>query len=172
MQAVFKNIIPVFILLSFFACKSKQEENAYHLPDWSSRLAAIPQADSLKTKRAYLPVYPQIYEISEKRKIDLAATVSIRNTDISNTIYLGKIDYYNTEGKLIRKYIDKPVYIKPLETIEIIIKSTDNEGGTGANFIFEWLGNEKASKPLFEAVMLTTSGQQGISFTCRAVEIN
>ena len=171
MQPVFKNFIPVFFLLMSLGCKNERQEITYHLPDWSSRLAVPAQTDSLKARRAYLPVYAQIYEISEKRKIDLAATISIRNTDISNTIYLSKIDYYNTEGKLIRKYIDKPVYLKPLETIEIIIKSADNEGGSGANFIFEWMGKAEASKPLFEAVMLSTSGQQGISFTCRAVDI-
>ncbi|MGZ4057312.1 MAG: DUF3124 domain-containing protein [Bacteroidia bacterium] len=77
------------------------------------------------------------------------------------------MDYYNTTGHLIRKYLDFPIYIKPLETLEIIINTNDNEGGTGANFVFEWLSTKTISKPLFESVMISTREQQGIAFTCR-----
>jgi len=159
------------LLLFFFSCRVDNGVG-YHQPDWSVRKVQKLQIDSLLKSKTYLPVYAQIYEMTEERKVDLAATISIRNTDTKDTVYLNKIDYYNTEGHLIRKYIDAPVYLKPAETIEIIIKSEDNEGGTGANFIFEWFASKKNSKPLFEAVMISTSGQQGISFSSRGVDLN
>lgn len=170
-----KNLIlytfPLFFLF-LSGCKSGGSKVKYAAPDWNARKIKTGSLDSLKTTRTYLPVYAQIYHNSGEEKVDLAVTISIRNTDINENIFFKKIDYYNTEGKLIRKYLDAPIYIKPAETIEIIIKSSDNEGGTGANFVFEWAGTNKTSKPLFESVMISTMGQQGIAFTCRGVDLN
>lgn len=162
----------VFCLFLFFSCSKEKEPLDYDLPDWSARKVRIEKLDSLKTGETYLPVYAQIYELSGERKVDLTATISIRNTDVTDTVYLKRIDYYNTAGSLIRHYLDAPIFVKPAETIEIIIKGSDNDGGTGANFIFEWFAPKNTSNPYFESVMISTSGQQGISFTCRGVELN
>lgn len=59
----------------------------------------------------------------------------------------------------------------PLETVEIVVDETDVEGGTGANFIFEWSKKDSTPEPLFEAVMISTSGQQGLSFTSTGIRI-
>lgn len=155
----------------FTACKEKEMKNNYHVPDWSARKATLSNKDSLAFHKTYLPVYAQIYHISHETKVNLAATISIRNTDTEKKLFLKSINYFNTEGKLIRKYITEAVELKPCETIEIVIGANDNDGGTGANFIFEW-ASQDASKPLFESVMITTAGQQGIAFTCRGVDID
>jgi hypothetical protein len=42
--------------------------------------------------------------------------------------------YYNTQGTLLRSYFEHPIYLAPLETVEIVIDEGDREGGTGANF--------------------------------------
>jgi hypothetical protein len=160
-------LIPVFFL---FGCRQHPVES-YSIPDWSSRKMEGNANNLHKKSRTYLPVYSQVYTISEERKEDLAATVSIRNTDLKDLIYLSKVDYYNTEGHLIRRYLNSPIFVKPMETIEIVIETFDNEGGTGANFIFEWQKGDSTSKPLFEAVMISTAGQQGISFTTRGVDV-
>ena len=52
-----------------------------------------------------------------------------------------------------------------------MIDEVDKEGGTGANFLFEWKLNKKANEPFFEAVMISTSGQQGLSFTTQGRRI-
>jgi hypothetical protein len=80
-------------------------------------------------------------------------------------------DYYNTYGDKIRQYLRQPVFLQPMETIEIIIEEEDKEGGSGANFIFDWAMVNEKNPPLFEAVMISTSGQQGLSFTTRGVDI-
>jgi 5,10-methenyltetrahydromethanopterin hydrogenase len=82
-----------------------------------------------------------------------------------------KADYINTIGENIRQYIKKPIYLKPLETIEIVINEQDIEGGSGANFIFDWTMKNEKNPPLFEAVMISTYGQQGLSFTTRGVPV-
>ena len=58
-----------------------------------------------------------------------------------------------------------------MQTIEIVIDENDIEGGTGANFIFDWLATKSTHAPYFEAVMISTSGQQGLSFTTKGVDL-
>lgn len=157
------------ITLLFLSCKNETKYE-YLIPDWTTRKIER-KIDSLNSHRTYLPLYAQIYQRSQDIKVDLTVTVSIRNTDVHNRIFLKSIDYYNTQGKLIRKYLDWPVFVNPCETIEIILPSNDNEGGTGANFDFEWLAPQTSSTPVFESIMISTQGQQGIAFTCRGVDI-
>jgi hypothetical protein len=64
----------------------------------------------------------------------LTATISISNIDPSQTIYILKGDYYNTDGEIQNSYIDKTVEIDPLKTINIVFDRMDKRGGTGANF--------------------------------------
>ena len=58
-----------------------------------------------------------------------------------------------------------------METIEIIIEEKDSEGGSGANFVFDWAMKNDTNPPLIEAVMISTYGQQGLSFTTRGVRV-
>jgi hypothetical protein len=97
--------------------------------------------------------------------------VSLRNTSDTDTIYITNASYYDTHGKLVRTYFDNAIYLSPLETTEIVIDEKDVTGGTGSNFIFEWSMPAGASEPLFEGVMSSTMGQQGLSFTTQGKRI-
>lgn len=85
--------------------------------------------------------------------------------DESKELFITKAEYFNTSGTSLYNYVPKPIVVKPLETINIIINETDESGGTGANFIFDWSIQKESVEPLFEAVMISTKGQQGLSFT-------
>jgi hypothetical protein len=117
----------------------------------------------------YLAVYSDIYDLTEESTHLLTATISIRNTNDKDSIFITRADYFNTKGKMVRSYINNPVYLTPLETIEIIIPRRDTLGGSGAKFIFEWAIPDKKHEPLFESVMIWTTGNQGISFTSRGI---
>lgn len=167
----FLSLLITFAFLNSCDLSKKETTPAFHQPDWNSRtLKANGNTDSMKKMQTYLPVYAQIYQVSQERRVNMTATISLRNTDTNDTLFVEQINYYNTEGKLIRKYIDKTVFVKPMETVEIIINSADNEGGTGANFIFDWYTKKETAHPLFESVMVSTEGQQGISFSARGVD--
>ncbi len=56
-----------------------------------------------------------------------------------------------------------------METLEIVVSEDDKEGGSGANFIFDWSVKQDGLIPFFEAVMISTSGQQGVSFTTHGI---
>ncbi len=113
----------------------------------------------------YVPIYSEVFYGDAGKTIELAATLSIHNTDLENLITLKNINFHNTKGDLLKKFISKPVQLQPLETVNFIINEKDKSGGTGANFIVEWSTQKHVSSPIIEAIMITTQMNQGISFT-------
>jgi len=160
-----KNLYFLFAIIIFSACQTTAEISSIDPVNWEKRIASFNSNDSLVSGTTYLSIYSQIYSLTEHKTHNLTAMVSLRNTSIFDTIYILKADYFDTKGKRIRSYFDKPIYLSPLETVEIIIDELDTSGGTGANFIFDWSIPNKSSEPLFEGVMSSTMGQQGLSFT-------
>ncbi|MFD1062088.1 DUF3124 domain-containing protein [Winogradskyella litorisediminis] len=136
--------------------------------NWSKRTVKISSKDSLIFGKSYLSVYSQIYSNTEHRTHNLTSMISMRNTSEFDTIYLLRAEYYDTFGNSIRKYFDSPIYLAPMETTEIIIDELDISGGTGSNFILEWKIPKNCPEPLFEGIMTSTMGQQGLSFTTQA----
>jgi hypothetical protein len=55
------------------------------------------------------------------------------------------VRYYNTEGKLIKQYLERPVELSPLASTNFIVERTDTSGGSGANFIVEWIAEKDVS---------------------------
>lgn len=166
MKRGFKCILMVFMVLMLYASCAPEKNEQLPLPklDWSGKTTSLPVSDSLKYGKTYLSVYSQIYSYTEHTALDLTATVSIRNTSELDAVYLVKADYYDTAGNLIQSYVEDPIRVNQMETLEIVIAEVDKKGGTGANFIFEWAAKPKTSSPIFEAVMISTYGQQGLSF--------
>lgn len=167
-----KHIIPLLIIGLLLNSCDKKETSSINPENWKKRTVNYTLSDSLESGTTYLSVYSQIYSMTEHRTHNLTATISMRNTNRSDTIFIQKAEYYNTKGELIRTYFDKPIFITPLETVEIVIDQTDQEGGSGANFIFEWKIKQNSNEPFFESVMISTSGQQGISFTTQGKKID
>ena len=141
------------------------------LPDWSAHKATPAMLAGLDTGRTYLSVYSSIYSLSEHKTHDLTATVSMRNVHPTDTVYLTQADYFNTDGDLVKHYLQFPILIEPLETLEIVINERDRTGGTGATFIVHWSADSTIPPPYFEAVMISTPGSQGLSFTTKGVPI-
>lgn len=168
-----KKIITLLIVLfCFYSCNDVLGKEEYEKVNWNAREATIKPSDSLEVGKSYLSVYSQIYSYSQHKTYNLTAMISIRNTSAKDTIYLSKVDYYDTHGTLLKTYIDKPAYLTPMETIDIIINEVDDAGGTGGNFIFDWKTPKNCPEPIFEGVMTSTSGQQGLSFLTQAKRID
>lgn len=119
----------------------------------------------------YVPAYSHIYSGDRERPFLLTVTLSIRNIDPNHEIKLTKVDYYETQGKLLKPIIDKSINIGPLESIRYVIPEKDRSGGSGANFIVEWKSDKAVNPPIVETIMIGTQYQQGISFTSRGQEI-
>ncbi|GHB63835.1 DUF3124 domain-containing protein [Persicitalea jodogahamensis] len=166
-----KKIKLTWFILSVLAISCEQEEQStvskqrdIHQEDWSKRAANISETDSLIFGKTYLSVYSEMYSFSQKQKYSLTGMISLRNVSETDTIYLLRADYYDTAGSRIRGYFKSPVYLRPMETVEIVIAHKDIEGGTGSNFLFEWKTPPNCPEPLFEGVMNSMQGSKGVAF--------
>jgi len=124
-----------------------------------------------KGQTIYVPAYSHIYIGNRERPFLLTITVSIRNVDPKNSVKVTTVDYYETQGNLLKKFLDSSVVLKPLESIRYVIPQRDKTGGSGANFIVEWKSDNFVNPPIVETVMIGAESQQGISFTSRGQPI-
>lgn len=106
----------------------------------------------------YVPVYSHIYIGNRKKPFPLTATLSIRNIDPKYRIKITAVDYYGSQGKLLKKYVDKPATLNPLESLEYIIAEKEERGGAGANFIVKWKSDQLVNSPIVESVMVEHRG--------------
>ena len=125
-----------------------------------------------KGQTIYVPAYSHIYSGNRERPFLLTITVSIRNIDPKHPIQIIAVDYYKTQGNLLKKYIDQPAALAPLGSLRYIVPEGDTTGGSGANFMVEWKSDQAVNPPIVEAVMIGTQSQQGISFTSRGQVIH
>ena len=121
-------------------------------------------AETALGERVYVPIYSHIYFRNSSRDIDLAATLSIRNTDDAAPIRVTAVRYYDSEGALVRRYIDAPRLVGPMASTDFLVEQQDDTGGAGANFIVEWQADRAVTPPVIEAVMIGAASSQGISF--------
>jgi Protein of unknown function (DUF3124) len=124
-----------------------------------------------KGQTIYVAAYSHIYHGDHEQPFNLTITLSVRNTDMENQITLSSIDYYDTDGKFIKKYMDNEVKLAPLASTRYVVKESDKSGGSGANFMVTWKSEKKVTPPIVETIMISTSTQQGISFSSRGVVI-
>ncbi len=162
----------LFLFGMVTSCEEHKEISSYNPNHWEDHYAEIPTTDSLTSGKTYLSIYSHIYSFSLEKSHNLTAMVSLRNVSDTDIIYISTAKYYNTKGEMIRNYFAKPIQLKPLETVEIVIDETDEHGGSGANFIFEWSANPKTPEPLFEAIMTSLRESQGLSFTTQGRRID
>lgn len=161
-----KNILSILCLtLVLCSCENKTEISQTNFVDWAERTVDAPLGDSLLEGTTYLSIYTQIYYRTQDQRHGLTATASMRNTNEHDTIYIVKAEYFDEKGKSIRTYFDRPIFIAPMETVEIVIAEDDREGGANTKFLFDWKIHPNSHEPLFEGVMISTTGQQGLSFT-------
>jgi hypothetical protein len=133
--------------------------------------AADQKSGLSKGQLIYVPAYSHIYSGDRERPFLLTVTLSIRNIDPEQQITITLVDYYETQGKLLKKYVDKPVKLSPLESLRYVIPERDKSGGSGANFLVEWQSDKLVNPPIIESIMIGTQNQQGVSFTSRGREI-
>lgn len=133
--------------------------------------AAAPEYRLSKGQTVYVPVYSNVFSGPRKRPFQLAATLSVRNTDPAASLKITAIDYYDTNGKLVRRYRTGALALGPLASADFHIDEKDVAGGFGANFIVRWEADRAINTPIIECVMIGTASGQGISFVSPGQEI-
>ena len=115
----------------------------------------------------YVPVYSEIYSIGHHRTERLSSTLSIRNVNPEGEFYITRLEYYDTEGNILKeiKAAELPIKVNSLETKNHVIALYDDKGGVGANFILEWRSSKPIVSPMVETIMISTESNWGLSFT-------
>ena len=117
-----------------------------------------------KGQTVYVSVDSHVLTAPRGMRFSLGATLVIRNTDMSNSMRVTTADFFDTEGKLLKRFADTPMDLKPLETKFVHLPEKDVAGGLGANFIVRWSAGREINSPIIECLMIGTQSGQGISF--------
>jgi Protein of unknown function (DUF3124) len=114
----------------------------------------------------YVPAYSRVYGAAagDRKLIELSTTLRIDNTSATKPLVIERIEYFETSGKLVQRYLSDPIALRPFGTIEIVIPAEDDRGGAAANFIVEWAGTGPIAEPLVEAVMIGSQDNTSYSF--------
>lgn len=115
----------------------------------------------------YVPVYSHIYQQNRQKTFNLTTTLSFRNTDPYRSLTLTKVSYYDLDGNLVQQYLNTFQELNPLASTSFVVEERDLRGGVGANFIVQWHSDHPVTPPVVEAIMISTSQQQGLSFLSR-----
>ena len=104
--------------------------------------------------------------------MELAETVSFRNTDSQNAVVLRSVNYYGSDGKRLRSYLAQPIEVGPFATADFVVTRTDISGGTGANFVINWGATTEVSPPIVEAIMISCGPSRNLSFVSRGLVLD
>lgn len=157
----FYAVIAVIVLTS---CTSSDSPKSQSEP---SRLKVVTVDEKTKIgmgQTIYVPVYSHIYYENQEKALNLTATLSIRNTDFYQPMIITSVRYYDSNGKVVKQFLARPVQLGAMASTDFVIARTDTSGGSGANFIVEWIAETAIFEPVVEAVMIGTESNRGISF--------
>ena len=113
----------------------------------------------------YVPAYAYVSWGLNEQIANLAATLSIRNVNMQDSIIVHSVRYFNSDGKELRNFVPMLSELGPGATADFVIQRDDNTGGTGANFLVEWSSAADVDEPVIEAVMVGNHGNSDVSFT-------
>ena len=156
-------ILTLFLAVIFISCQNEESKNTLPVSVNPETMKVADQGGrKLRGQVLYMPVYSNIPHL-KKQDYDLSAFLAIHNTDLTHQFKITKVDYFNTDGKLIKNFIASDQQIDPLAT-KIFTIPKEDQSGTGANFLVEWIAEQPVNEPLIESVMKDLSGNKGISF--------
>lgn len=137
-----------------------------------STAMADPQIKLSKGQTIYVSVYSNVFSGPKALPFNLATMLSIRNTDLHNQMKVTAVEYYDNDGKLLKKYLEKPLTLGPLASNHIYIKESGEPGGFGANFIVKWEASKEINAPIIESIMIGAKSGQGFSLISQGQAIS
>lgn len=171
-------VVLVVVVIAYTIAGTSQVEKYPHHPPERLEPVVVERNDlyhltaqPVEGQIVYVPAYSHVYH-GKGEPYQLTITLSVRNTSMDQEIVVTSIRYFDTHGKEVKAYLDKPVRLPALGTTEVVVERDDTSGGSGANFLVEWHATTPVTEPIIEAVMISTSSRQGISFARRGSVIS
>lgn len=127
------------------------------------RSAASAEIELSKGQTVFVPAHSFVFVGNQPNRINLALTLTIRNTDPVHEISVRFIDYHDQDGKLIRAFLAAPRNVKPLSAMHIFIEEKDVSGGYAPSFLVQWRAAQAVNEPNIESVEVATKSGQGIT---------
>lgn len=134
--------------------------------------AADPAPTKTSGQTVYVPAYSHVHHGNldaqgNPSRLLLSSMLSFRNTDPKAGLTIVSVDYHDTNGKLIRRYVTQPRRLGPLASADYFVEHRDVTGGQGASFIVAWHADRPINPPLAETVNTYAFGTQYMVFTAR-----
>ncbi|WP_341481085.1 DUF3124 domain-containing protein [Salinibacter ruber] len=158
--------LPLALVLVGALCACGPSDRDANTEPPASHLDSLPTASSspdnrgaptkrVRSQTLYVPAYSHIYPRDAQRSMNLATTLSIRNTSRDVPLTLSSIDYYDSCGRHVRAHLDTARTLGPLASTYVVVDVDDIRGGVGANFILQWRAERPVPPPVVETVMIT-----------------
>lgn len=162
----------IFFAATLACCKNKEETTDLHYP--SEKYEYVSKDTSASNLRSviYVPVYSHIYILNGTRPLNLAATLSVRSIEPTESIFVSGVDYYNSNGQLVRKYLDSTLLLKPMHSAEFVVEEKNTEGGAGAYFLIHSSAPPSATRLLTQAIMVSQANSLGITFKTEGIPMD
>ncbi|MGB0680929.1 MAG: DUF3124 domain-containing protein, partial [Polyangiales bacterium] len=157
-------------------CRAEPED-APAAPSKRARRVSQPPAESkatgaVRARTVYVPAYSYLPRGRYSRqRSPLSILLSVRNVDSTSPVTLTHVDYFDTKGQRVRRYLHAPETLSPLQTAEFGVDTLDEMGGSGANFLVHWRGPADVHPLLCETVMLGHLGAGYVTFASRGLEL-
>jgi hypothetical protein len=130
---------------------------------WLLAGLAAGEVKLVKGQTLYVPSQTSV--MSGSHSFDAKPTIFIHNTDQNSSINIVRVDFYNTSGTLVEKYLQKPLKLNANAVTRINIKERlSGEEGSGAHFIVQWQADHRVVEPLVEVWFIGAVGSRGHSF--------
>ncbi|MEJ2673167.1 MAG: DUF3124 domain-containing protein [Deltaproteobacteria bacterium] len=118
----------------------------------------------LKGQTLYLPCSTSY--MSGNFSFNIKATIYLRNTDPERAIKIVRMDFYNTSGKLVKKYLSQPLKLNPSAGACFHVKNPlAGKEGAVAHFVIQWQAQTRVHAPLVSGLMLGSAGTRGYTFS-------
>ena len=125
---------------------------------------AAAEVKLVKGQTLYIP--SQTSFMAGTYSFNIRPTVFIHNTDPTNAISITGIDFYNSGGKLVEKYVTQPLKLNALAATRVNVKQPlEGEDGMASHFVIQWQSEHKVVEPLINGWFTGVSGTRGFSFT-------
>lgn len=137
-----------------------------------SHMKTTPNLDSSAIHQlVYVAVNTDVHITKKNVRVYLTNTLCIRNVSVDQPIIVNQVEYFDAEGDPIRKYLEHPVELRPLQSIWLIVNGNEGPTGTGTNFIVDWAAMQPVPQPIIESMMAGSYSQTGLSFKSETVVV-
>lgn len=150
------------LMSALAACGGASPQMVQPLPTLPA--SDIAELDIVTGQHIFVPAYSDVFIGDAGQTIQMAITLLIHNTDPDDEIIIESVQYFNTDGEMVREFIEQPVTLRAMATTGFVVNASNSSGGWGANFTVSWGAPTPVYEPVVEALMVNTSMAMGVSF--------